>query len=425
MKQKVAFVLSLLPLLALILGNWNGKEFDYVWLPALSVHFHLAVDNLSLIFLYLVAGIIPIAILSQKYDSKMFYGLIFLLEALLIGLFTARDIITFIFFFEAILIPLYFLIARWGDQKAAFTFIIYMIAGSALMIAGALGLYLTSSSFDMNQTQEVPILAFIFLLAFAVKTPLFPFHAWLPDTYSRSPVPATILLSALLSKAGIYGIIRVSFGIFPATMQAWSPMLLILAIIGVLYGAFCAWSELDYKRLIAYSSFSHVNFILAGLFVWNSMAQNGAILAAVNHAITITGLFLVAGWLESRLGTTRYGNVSGLTQFMPKLAWLTLFFVLSSVALPGLNNFVSEAMLLYGVFQQSIWLSATLGLTVIFSVLYMLRWFQSVYFDVPNASMQLTDIQTKELAIALPLVAVIVWLGIYPGPVLELIMGIK
>ncbi|MBS0634731.1 MAG: NADH-quinone oxidoreductase subunit M [Verrucomicrobia bacterium] len=425
MKQKLAFVLSLIPLLALIFGNWNGASFDYVWIKALSVHFHLGVDNLSLIFLYLVAAIVPIAILSKKYDSTLFYGLIFLTEALLIGLFTARDLITFIFFFEAVLIPLYFLIAKWGDEKAAFTFIIYMIAGSSLMIAGALGLYLASGSFDMNQVQEMPLLAFVFLLAFAVKTPLFPFHAWLPDAYSKAPVPVTILLSALLSKAGVYGILRVSFGIFPATMQAWSPILLILAIIGVLYGAFCAWSELDYKRLIAYSSFSHVNFILAGLFVWNSMAQNGAILAAVNHAITITALFLVASWLEMRIGTTKYGNVSGLTAFMPKLAWLTLFFVLSSVALPGLNNFVSEAMVLYGLFQQSIWLSATLGLTVIFSVIYMLRWFHSVYFDAPKASMQLADIQTKEFALAIPLVAAIVWLGIYPGPILALIMGIR
>lgn len=430
--KNTAFILSLIPLAFLYAGagHWLDGSYDHSWLPELSIRFHLAIDNLSLIFLYLVNIIIPIAIASKGPQKNSFYGLILFLQGLLIGFFTAKDLMFFTFFFEAILIPIYFLISNWGGnqkEKASFTFIIYMIAGSCLMIAGALSLYCMASTFDMTilaKTAEnnphASLLAAIFLLAFAVKTPLFPFHAWLPDTYCQAPTPATILLSAILSKAGIYGIIRVSIGLFPHIMLEWSPILLALAITGVLYGAFAAWAQTDYKRLIAYSSFSHVNFVLAGLFVWNETAQAGAILQAVNHAITITGLFLVAGWLEDRLGTTQYGKVSGLAHYMPKLCWLTLFFVMSAVALPGLNNFISEVMVLYGVFQQSMWLSATLGLTVIFSILYMLRWIHTIYFNEPTRyHTGYKDIKVKELCIAMPLIGLILWLGIYPAPALS------
>lgn len=429
------FILSLIPLAFLYAGGskWQGLSFDHAWLPTLGIRFSLAVDHLSLIFLYLANAIIPIAILSKSPQKHTFYGLILLLQGLLIGFFTAKDLMCFTFFFEAILIPIYLLISNWGGEqreKASFKFIIYMIAGSCLMIAGALSLYFMASTFDiptLSQTAEKAPYAYaiaaIFLLAFAVKTPCFPFHAWLPDTYCQAPMPATILLSAILSKAGIYGIMRVSIGLFPHIMVEWSPILQSVAIAGVLYGAFAAWAQTDYKRLIAYSSFSHVNFVLAGLFVWNELAQAGALLQAVNHAITITGLFLVAGWLEVRLGTTHYAKAAGLAYYMPKLCWLTLFFVLSAVALPGLNNFISEVMVLYGVFQHNYWLSATLGLTVIFSVLYMLRWIHTIYFNEPTRyHISYKDIMTKELLIATPLIALILWLGIYPGPTLSQVM---
>lgn len=430
--KNISFIASLVPLAFLLAGGdkWHGAYYDHAWLPTLSVRLHLSVDHLSLIFLYLTNVIIPISILSKSPQKNSFYGLILVLQGLLIGFFTAKDLIFFTFFFEAILIPIYVLISNWGGkqkEKASFTFIIYMVAGSSLMIAGALSLYFAAGTFDMAalaKTAETSpyafVIAIVFLLAFAVKTPLFPFHAWLADTYCQAPTPATILLAAILSKAGIYGIIRVSIGLFPNIMLAISPLLLTLAIIGVLYGAWAAWGQTDYKRLIAYSSFSHVNFVLAGLFVWNEMAQGGAILQAVNHAITITGLFLVAAWLKMRLGTTEYGNQSGLAEYMPKLCWLTLFFVLSAVALPGLNNFVSEIMVLYGVFQQNMWLSATLGLTVIFSILYMLRWIHSIYFNEPSPfKTSYSDIQAKELLIATPLIALILWLGLYPATALS------
>lgn len=426
--RRVVFILSLIPLAMMLWAPFLGQDFNYPWLETLSIHFHLHVDSLSLIFLYLINAIIPIVILSeeQKPDRpNLFYGLILFLQALLIGFFTAQDIVIFTFFFEAMLLPLYFLISGWGSERAAFKFIIYMIAGSTLMIGALFAIFMQSSTFDLKELAKTAetlayaqVIAFIFLLAFSVKTPLFPFHGWLADAYTEGPLSASILLSAILSKAGIFGILRISMGLFPNTFIQWYPYLITLAIIGVLYGAFAAWGQTDFKRLIAYSSFSHVNFVLAGLFIWNQMAQSGAILQAVNHSVTITGLFLVAGWLETRLNSSRIGEVSGLANNLPHLCWVTLFFVLSSVALPGLNNFVSEVMLLYGVFQNSMLLAGLLGLTVIFSVIYMLRWIHSVYFESEN-QLQLQDIRTKEFLIALPIMASILWLGLYPKPVLE------
>jgi NADH-quinone oxidoreductase subunit M len=440
--KKISFLMSLIPLSMLLSGgtSWFGMQIDYPWISTLSIHFYLSVDSLSLVFLYLVNVIIPISFFAVRGQniahSNYLCGLILLLQGLLIGFFTANDLAVFTFFWEAMLLPLYFLINMWGGQereKAAYKFIIYMLAGSVLMIAAVLSLYFSALSMNNSGTFNLDTLAGIadtvphaawvaavFLLAFAVKTPLFPFHAWLPDAYCQASTTATILLSAVLSKAGVYGIVRIGIGLFPQHTMQWSPILLSLAIIGVLYGGLAAWGQKDFKRLIAYSSFSHVNFVLAGLFVWNQIALSGAILQALNHAVTITGLFLVSWWLEMRLGTTSMDNVSGLAKYLPRLCWITLFFVLSSVALPGLNNFVGELMILYGLFVENAWLAAILGLTVILSVIYMLRWMQDVYFQIPiSFKPSWVDIKGKDIVLAFPLIALILWLGLYPTPVLR------
>jgi len=441
--RRLSIALSLIPLALLIFGglNWMGSSVDFPWLPPLAIRFHLSIDSLSLLFLYLVAVIVPISVFAipkQNIENpNVFYALVLLLEGLQIGFFTARDLALFTVFWEAMLFPLYFIISIWGGpkrQNAALKFLIYMIAGSTLMIAAILLLYFASVSgglgtFDIEELSRVasstpyaPWLCGIFLLAFAVKVPLFPFHAWLPDAYYEAPLAGTILLSALLSKAGIYGIVRIGWGFFPQLLQEWSPWLLIFAVIGVFYGGFAAWMQNDYKRLISYSSLSHVNFVLAGLFVWNQMAHTGAILQALNHGITITGLFLVAGWLQKRLETTAIGEYSGLAKFMPYLCWLTLFFVLSSVALPGMNNFIGELLIFLGLFQQNPWTTAVLVLTIILSVIYMLRWMQTTYFDAPGFFQEKwIDLRVKEFVAALPLVVLILWIGIYPAPLLKLI----
>jgi len=432
----LAFFLSLIPLGVLIVHHDQivGAQINYPWLPQLGINFHLVVDNLSLVFLYLTAILVPISMLATPSEHvtypNVFFGLILLLETLLIGFFTARDLALFTIFWESMLLPLYFIITLWGGPQrrmAALKFLIYMLAGSALMVAAVLALYAGAGTFDLGELAKVassskyaPYLAAIFLLAFAVKTPLFPFHAWLPDAYTQASTTGTILLAGLLSKAGIYGILRVGYELFPDFIVAWSPWLLGFAIAGVFYGGLAAWMENDYKRLIAYSSFSHVNFILVGLFIWNQQAHAGAILQAFNHGITITALFLAAGWLEQKLGSTSIKRVSGLAKYMPILCWLTLLFVLSNVALPGTNNFIGELLIFFGLFAQHPWLTAFLGLSVILSVIYMLRWMQKVYFEEPNANeSQWTDIGFKELLISLPLVLLILWVGIYPSPILQ------
>lgn len=434
--KQAAFVLSLIPLVILIIGHqgWIGANVDYPWFPNLSVHFHLSIDSLSLIFLYLTAIIVPISISAVRRDQPnlhFFFGLILLVECLLIGFFTARDLVVFTIFYEAMLIPLYFIIAIWGGEQrdqAALKFIIYMIAGSTLMVAAILALFFAGPhTFNIDALRNMPatipyatVFGAIFLLAFAVKTPLFPFHAWLPDAYYQAPTAGTILLAGLLSKAGIYGILRISLEIFPWLIVRWGPFLLGLAIAGVLYGALAAWLQNDFKKLIAYSSFSHVNFILVGLFVWNQTSHSGAILQAFNHGITITALFLVSDWLQQRIGSTRIGNISGSARYLPHLCWLTLFFVLASVALPGTNNFIGELLIFFGLFGLNPYVAALLGLSIIFSVVYMLRWMQKVYFEEPGPQkVHEFDIRAKEILIALPLVLIILFIGIYPAPILK------
>lgn len=422
--KRFAFLLSLIPLAILVYWNTSliGQSVVYNWLPQIGVHFHLSVDPLSLLFLFLTAIIIPVSLLAGNESP----ALVFLLEGLLFGFFTARDLVVFTLFWEGMLIPLYFLISHWGGPQkgyAALKFILYMIAGSALMVAAVLSLYFSGAhTFDLSQLSGGATWIFvIFALAFAVKTPLFPFHGWLPDAYTQASTAGTILLSAILSKAGIYGFIRIGYGIFPSQMQAASGFLLTLAIVGVFYGGFAAWWQKDFKRLIAYSSLSHVNFILAGLFILSPPAHAGAILQALNHGVNIAALFLVVGWLQERLGSTHLGP-TGLCKFLPHLCWLTLFFVLTAVALPGTNNFVGELMILLGLFKMHPWAAAILALSIILSVIYMLRFMQKSYFEQPTFFQERwKDIGKKELLMALPLVLLILWLGIYPSPVLELV----
>ncbi|MBA3816042.1 MAG: NADH-quinone oxidoreductase subunit M [Parachlamydiaceae bacterium] len=440
--KRIALVLSAIPLVALMVGrDWIGTEVNYAWLPALGIRFHLIVDNLSFLFLMLSALIIPFSLLAVRSSTltspHVFFALVLFLQSLLFGFFTSRDLALFTMFYEAMLLPLYLMIMIWGGpnrRKAALKFIIYMIAGSVLMVAGVLFLYISSVTVGGEGTFNLDALAKtasstpyaswvfgIFLLAFAVKTPLFPFHAWLPDAYYEASTSGTILLSAILSKAGVYGILRIAYELFPELLKVWSPVLLGMAIAGVFYGGFLAWRQTDFKRLIAYSSLSHVNFILAGLFAISQTSLAGGILQALNHGITITGLFLVAGWLEERLGSTSLKQARGLCKYLPQLCWLTLFFVVASVAIPGTNNFVGELMILFGLFQNP-WVAALLGLSIILSVIYMLRWMQFEYFGQPSPYQhRWVDIHAKHIIIALPLVILILLFGIYPAPVLNLI----
>lgn len=422
----LALFFSLIPIVLLTLEN---TSVSLSWFPSLLIDFSLAIDPLSLIFLILTVLIIPIALIVAK---PSLYALILLLEGLLIGFFTTRDLLFFTIFWEAMLLPLYFMINLGNKpekESASIRFLIYMFSGSILMVAALIILYLEHGTFNIDSlrstadtTVDAKWIFAIFALAFAVKTPLFPFHAWLPSTYDQAPTSGTILLSALLSKAGIYGFFRVGMGIFPETLAALSLPLTILAITGALYGGFAAFKQNNFKKIIAYSSLSHVNFILAGIFIWNETAAQGSLLQSLNHGLIITGLFLVSGWLEMRLNSTSLFSAGGLAKFFPKLCWISLLFVLASIALPGTNGFIGELLILLGLFTKSPWLAATLTLSVIISAVYMLRFMQEIYFQEPNRiPLNQHDIDIKNIFIALPLIFLVFWIGIYPTPLLNLI----
>lgn len=435
--KSVAIFLSLIPLFLFVKGwtEWIGMESRTLWFSPLTIYFHLKIDTLSFVFLLLTVIIFPIALSAVPRHTKqagLLYGLIFVLEGLLFGLFMAHDLALFTLFWEATLLPLYFMIAIWGGVekgKAATKFILYMIAGSALLVAAVLFLY-----FNAGQTFDFAILksqaehsayatwvCFIFLLAFAVKTPLFPFHAWLPDTYYQASTTGTILLSALLSKAGVYGLLRINGSFFSSTMELWSPYLIAFAVGGVVYGGLAAWMQNDFKRLIAYSSFSHVNFILAGVFLMHqSVAYEGAILQSFNHGITITGLFLVSYWLSEKIGTQSLLTYQGVASYLPILCWVTFMFVLSSIALPGTNNFVGEIIIFYALFGQHPWMTVVMGSTVILSVLYMLKWMQTTYFGRPSHREHYPeDLKYQQILTAAPLILLIFWIGFYPSTLLN------
>lgn len=435
--KRAAICLGLIPFLVVLLKQTAllGAEIQAPWLPALNIYFHLKIDGMALLFVFLTTLIVPISLFTLDTENTkstpLFYSLVFLLETFLIGFFCARDLALLTVFWEAMLLPIYFIIGMWGKEqsrKAAVQFLIYMLTGSVFLIAAVISLYIQTGTFNLDLlAQQAVVLKssqwifWVLLLAFAVKTPLFPFHAWLPNAYTRSSIAGTLLLSVILSKAGIFAIVRLVHPLFPESIQQWSPLLLSLAIAGVIYGGWAACTQKDFKRLIAYSSFSHVNFVLAGLFVWQSAAHTGALLQAFNHGITIAGLFLAAHWLEQRMNTTLITEKRGLAKFMPQLCWLTLLFILSSVALPGTSSFIGEILIFFGVFKTQPWLTPLLGLTVLLSVIYSLRFMQKVYFEAPSKHQpEWSDIKIKEWGLAVPLVILILWIGIYPAPFLKL-----
>lgn len=437
--RRTALMWSLLPLILLLAGHsfFQWQEVSYPWFPPLGISFHTKVDGLSLIFLYLTAIVVPVScyVVPKKDNAYIFYSLILALQSFLMVFFTARDLALFVVFWEVILLPVYFMMLFWGGddrQRAAIKFFIYMVAGSTLMLAGVLSLYMLSGSvgsatFDMGVLAQVAKsmtdhqwIFWVIFLAFAVKTPLFPFHGWLPDAYCQAPAAASILLAALLSKAGIYGVLRIGLEFFPSLLETYSPWFVAFAVVGVLYGAVAASMQKDFKRLIAYSSLSHVNFILIGAFLANSIAHSASALQAFNHGITITALFLVAYYLERRLKSTSMFNASGLAKYMPKLCWLTFIFVLASIALPSTNNFIGELLILFALFSKNFYLAAILAISVILSAVYMLRFMQKVYFEKPSSlDESWVDLSYKEIFAALPLVFLIFLLGINPSVVLD------
>ena len=430
--KQAACACALFPVFFLLFNE--NTPLEWQWLPFLGAKFQLQIDPLSLPFLWLTALLIPLALLAAPSTSLqspgLFYGLILLSEGFLMGFFTARDLLLFVLFWEAMLLPLYVLIGIWGGERrqdAVYKFLTYMVAGSICMLAALLALYFQDHALKGQAVFDLQLLrglapfpkwiGIAFLAAFLIKTPLFPFHGWLADVYEQAPLSGTILLASILSKVGIYGILRVGTGLFGDLLQEWRALLVGLSLAGAIYGAFTAWGSRDFKRLLAYSSFSHLNFLLAGLFIWTHTGLTGAVIQVITHSVTIAALFLLSGWLSMRIGTSSMGSVYGVAELFPRLCWLTLFFILSAVALPGTGTFVGEFLILFGLFSISPWLAFAASLTLILSVIYLLGWLEKVYFGPSNISKGvLGDIGFKEIVILVPFGLILLWIGIYPSP---------
>lgn len=417
--------------------NLPVLDYNIPWLKAFSINFHLALDGLSVIFVMLaltISALILLAVDSLNYKNKaLLIGFICLTTAALVGLFMSKDIFFFYFFFELALLPVYLIANIWGGESASkitFKMLVYTVFGSLLMFVGFVFLYMRAQTADISSLQStvglLPVslktLLFIgFTLAFAIKTPVFPFHSWLPDAYSESPTPATMLLSGLLSKMGIYGLLRILAPLAPEGLSTYGHILIVLAIIGLLYGAIIAVKQGEFKRVLAYSSFSHMGLMAASVLTLSESGLKGAVLQTVAHAFSAVGLFYVAKIVFEKTGSRKLSELGGLVHTAPKLAVVFMIILLSSVALPLTNAFVGEFLMLKSVFDFNSTLGILAGLSIVFGAVYMLRAYQNVMFGPETkSSSKISDIGAKELWVFIPIVLVILVFGLYPQPILDL-----
>jgi len=411
---------------------------DVSWIPEVGVSYHLGVDGISLLLVMLTTLLVPLLLLAPWEQAqeryKTFAIMILLLETALIGVFLALDLVLFYVFWEAMLIPMYFLIGIWGGERrgyAAIKFFLYTMATSVLMLIAIIALYVAPeiSTFDWTQLREMDLdptlqlwayLAFV--AAFAVKVPIWPLHSWLPDAYSEAPITGTILLSALMSKAGLYGLIRFGPSLFPEAAATLAPYLLALALVGVVYGAFVAMAQRDLKRLVAYSSVSHLGLVAVGIFSFGMLSTAGSVLQMVNHGIYIAALFLVIAILMNRFDSRSLDEMEGVAGVMPKFAALFLIILFASVALPGTNGFVGEFLILVGTYMDQHPIYAILGASIaVLSAIYMLYMTRRVFHGPTTERVQASarDLSGGETALLVPFIALILWIGIYPAPFLS------
>ena len=422
----------------------TAYNLNYNWIPSAGINFHLGLDGLSLLLVLLTTFLVPLILLSafkRDYDNpSTFYALILFMQTGLLGVFTSLDAFLFYFFWEVALIPIYFLAGAWGgERRVAVTlkFFLYTVIGSLLMLAGFVYLYLqtgpAAGSLAQHSSEltafynlklsasEQSWLFWLIFAAFAVKMPIFPFHTWQPDTYTESPAPATMLLSGIMLKMGLYGTLRWLLPVVPLGVSQWQKPVIILSVIGVIYGAIIAIRQRDVKRLIAYSSLSHVGLMAAGVFSLTQIGLQGAVIQMLAHGVNVVGMFLVADAIERRTGTRFIPDLGGLTRRTPLLTVCFLVLLLSTVALPLTGGFVGEFLLLAGVYEYNAWVGAVAGLTIIFSAVYLLRMFQRVMLGPDSAhSETITDLTGGELLIFGPLIALVFWIGLFPNTFLHI-----
>ena len=417
------------------------------WLPQFGISYYVAVDGLSLLLIVLTGFIMPIATLAsfrthalhERGRQKLYYAFLLLLEWAMIGVFVAQDLVIFYIFWEITLVPMYFMVGIWGSENrvyAAVKFFLYTMAGSILMLLAILYVGSHAGTFALpeivarvqNGTLTFPFdglfstqsfLFLGFLIAFAIKVPMWPLHSWLPDAHVQAPTAGSIILAGVMLKLGAYGIIRFCLPMFPEATVAWAPVMGVLAVIAIIYGAWVSYAQTDMKKLVAYSSVSHMGFVVLGIFALTPQGISGAILQMVNHGVSTGGLFLLVGMLYERRHTKEMSAFGGIWKVMPILGGISLLISLSSMGLPGLNGFVGEFTILMGTFgSQTLGfffaLFATLG--VILAAVYMLYMFQRVFMGemVHEENRHLEPIHWTEYAALIPLIVVIILIGIQP-----------
>ncbi|MBT2559914.1 NADH-quinone oxidoreductase subunit M [Pedobacter sp. ISL-68] len=412
-------------------------EVNLPWIADLGINFHAGIDGISMLVVLLTNLLVPIIILSsynhEYKNPAAFYALILFMQCGLLLVFTSLDAFLFYIGWEAALIPIYFICAIWGGKdriRINMKFFVYTIAGSLFMLMGIIYLYLQNPAhnFDIQAFYALNLdsaqqgwIFWAFFIAFAIKMPIFPFHTWQPDTYTAAPTQGTMLLSGIMLKMGIYGVIRWLLPIVPAGVHDWGQVAIILSIIGIVYASIIAFTQKDAKRLVAYSSIAHVGLISAGIFAFNQQGMQGAMVQMLSHGINVVGLFFVLDIIFSRVKTNKIEELGGIAKVAPQLALTFLIIVLGTVALPGTNGFIGEFLLLMGVYNYGIWAAAIAGLTIIFGAVYMLRMYQNVMLGETNSlTITFKDIKGTEKLVLYTICALIIVLGVYPKPILHL-----
>src|SRR5881296_2480806 len=408
------------------------------WMPDFGISYHLGIDGISLLLVLLTTFLMPVALASAWHAIedrwKEFVVTMLILETGMLGVFVSLDLFLFYVFWEAMLIPMYFIIGVWGGPNriyAAVKFVLYTMVGSVLMLVAILALYYQYGAATGRYTFDLPVLAqyvmapgraqdFMFLafaLAFAIKVPLFPFHTWLPDAHVEAPTAGSVILAGVLLKMGTYGFLRFCLPLFPDASLAFGPLVFTLAVIGVIYGAWVSTVQPDMKKLVAYSSVSHLGFVMLGIFTLNQQGLVGGLIQMVNHGLSTGALFLMVGMIYERRHSRLIADFGGLWQVIPAFSALFLVVTLSSLGLPGLNGFVGEFLILLGAFQRNPWMAALATTGIIFAAVYMLWMYQRVVFGevTRDANRRLADLTTREWAVLVPVVALIVWIGVYPA----------
>ncbi|WP_437919231.1 complex I subunit 4 family protein [Sphingobacterium sp. LRF_L2] len=429
-------LVSTLPFLCGFTADANVQfEQSWLWIASLGIKFHIGLDGISLPLVLLTNGLVPLIILSafEKNHKGNFFALISFMQVGLQLVFVALDAFTFYVGWEIALIPIYFICTLWGEAdriKVNLKFFVYTFFGSILMLVAIIFLYSQSearsldwsvlANLNLDETTQRWIF-WAFFIAFAIKIPIFPFHTWQPETYTQAPSTGSMLLAGIMLKMGVYGLIRWLLPITPFAVLAYSNILMLLCVIGIVYASIIAFKQQDAKRLIAYSSIAHVGLIAAGVFSLHLEGLQGAVIQMINHGLSVVGLFFVIDILERRIGTRMLSNWGGLAKRMPRLATVFLIILMGAVGLPLTNGFIGEFLLLKGVFDYGIWYAFFGGLTLILGAVYMLRFYQKAMLGPLDEKYEtVVDIKGYEMVLLSILVFFTLFLGIYPKAILQL-----